>query len=81
LGNAITYYWLHEIGVPILILRGERDKSIDVSQSKKLSERLIREGIMHELVVFLKGYHSLSAHRPEVHQGIYEWFEKHIDQS
>ena len=75
-----VYYWPHEIHVPILILHGERDKSINVSQSMKLAKRLVRDGKTYELVVFPEGDHSLSEHRAEVHKRIFEWFEKYIDQ-
>ena len=74
-----AYYWPQEINVPVLILHGELDKSINVNQSKKLSKRLKREGKIHELVVFSEGDHSLSKHQPEVHKRIFEWFESFMD--
>jgi dipeptidyl aminopeptidase/acylaminoacyl peptidase len=75
-----AYYWPEQINVPILILHGEDDWRVKVSQAKKLSERLKESGKVHELVIFPKGDHSLTTHRSKRNKRILDWFEKYLNQ-
>ena len=72
-------YWPEKINVPILILHGEDDLRVKVSQAIKLSEKLTQSGRVHELVVFPKGDHALSTHKVESNKKIIEWFEKYLN--
>lgn len=71
-------YWPQEFNVPLLILHGEKDWRVKVSQAKKLSDLLKKEGKEHELVVFTDGDHGLNTHRPERNKRIFKWFEKYL---
>jgi dipeptidyl aminopeptidase/acylaminoacyl peptidase len=73
-----AYYWPEKINVPLLILHGEEDWRVKVSQAKKLSEKLKELGREHELVIFPKGDHGLDTHRGERNKKIFEWFAKHL---
>jgi dipeptidyl aminopeptidase/acylaminoacyl peptidase len=73
-------YWPEQIEVPTLILHGEEDERVPVSQAKALSEELRKAGKTHELVVFPKGDHGLSTHRFEKNRRIFDWFERHLNQ-
>jgi dipeptidyl aminopeptidase/acylaminoacyl peptidase len=74
-----AYYWPEKIDVPILILHGEDDWRVKVSQAKKLSEKLKQAGMVHELVIFSKGDHGLNTHRSERNQRIFDWFERYVN--
>jgi len=73
-----AYYWPEKIDVPVLILHGEDDWRVKVSQAKKLSENLKKLGKVHELVIFPKGDHGLNTHRRERNRKIFEWFDKYL---
>lgn len=73
-----AYYWPEKINVPVLILHGEDDWRVKVSQAKKLSEKLKKMGKVHELVTFPKGDHGLNTHRRERNRKIFEWFDKYL---
>jgi dipeptidyl aminopeptidase/acylaminoacyl peptidase len=75
-----AYYWPERINVPVLILHGEDDWRVNVTQAKKLSKKLTELGKVHELVVFPKGDHVLRSHRPEKNRLIFEWFDKYLKQ-
>jgi dipeptidyl aminopeptidase/acylaminoacyl peptidase len=72
-------YWPEKINIPTLILHGEDDWRVKVSQAEKLSEKLTRAGKVHELIVFPKGDHGLNTHKSERNQKILEWFEKYLN--
>lgn len=72
-------YWPEKIDVPILILHGEDDWRVKVSQAKKLSDKLKKAGRVHELIVFPKGDHGLNTHRSERNQKIFDWFERYLN--
>ena len=74
-----AYYWPEKIDVPILILHGEDDWRVKVSQAKKLADKLKEAGSVHELVVFPKGDHGLNTHRSERNQKIFDWFERYLN--
>lgn len=73
-----AYCWPEKIDVPILILHGEADWRVKVSQAKKLSDKLKEAGRMHELVVFPKGDHGLDTHHSERDQKIFDWFKRYL---
>ena len=75
-----AYCWPERINVPILILHGEDDWRVKVSQAKKLSKKLTELGKVHELVIFPKGDHALRSHRPEKNRLILKWFDKYLKQ-
>jgi len=74
-----AYHWPEKIDVPILILHGEDDWRVKVSQAKKLSEKLKQAGKVHDLEIFSKGDHGLNTHRSERNQRIFDWFERYVN--
>ena len=78
-GKRSAIYWPEKINAPTLILHGEYDRKVNVSQAIKLSEKLTQAGKVYELVVFQKGDHSLKTHISERNQKILEWFEKYLN--
>jgi len=74
-----AYYWSEKIDVPVLILHGDADWRVNVSQSKKLSKKLNDEGKPHKLIVFPQGNHDLGPpHTKTRDRLIFEWFNKYL---
>jgi dipeptidyl aminopeptidase/acylaminoacyl peptidase len=74
-----AYYWPEKINVPILILHGEDDLRVNVSQAKKLADKLKEAGRIHKLVVFPGGDHGLYTHAVERDKEIFDWFERYLN--
>lgn len=72
-------YWPENIDVPILILHGEGDRRVHVSQAKRLATKLREANSAHELVLFPEGDHGLKTHRSERNRYIFDWFEKYLN--
>lgn len=73
-----AYYFAEQISVPVLILHGEDDDRVNVTQATKLAERLSELGKEHEIVVFPNGDHGLQTHWQERNKMILEFFAKHL---
>lgn len=72
-------YWPEMIDVPILILHGDKDWRVNVSQAKKLSEGLSAAGKNHRLVIVKDGDHGLNTHRAERNKEIFAWFDAYLN--
>ena len=70
--------WPERINVPVLILHGEADRVVDVSQAKKFGERMKVLGKPHELVIFPDGDHGLNNLRSQRDRIILKWFAKYL---
>lgn len=73
-----AYYWPEEINTPVLILHGEADWRVNVSQAEKSASRLEELGKTCELVVYPGGSHGLLEYREDRNRRIFEWFEDHL---
>jgi dipeptidyl aminopeptidase/acylaminoacyl peptidase len=73
-----AYDWPERINVPVLILHGEEDRVVDVSQAKKFGEKLKALGKPHELIIFPNGGHGLNNLRSQRDRIILEWFAKYL---
>lgn len=73
-----AYYFAEQINIPVLILHGEDDTQVNVTQAKKLARRLSELGKKHELLTFPKGDHGLNTNRPQRNAKIFEFFAKHL---
>jgi dipeptidyl aminopeptidase/acylaminoacyl peptidase len=73
-----AYYFAEQINIPVLILHGENDIRVNVTQAKKLSGRLSELGKEHELLTFPKGDHGLNTNRRQRNARIFEFFTKHL---
>jgi len=71
-------YWPEKINVPVLILHGEDDWRVNVSQAKELSEKLKKAGKVHKLVIYPNGDHGLTKHRAQSNNEIIGWFFKYL---
>lgn len=72
--------WMQELNneVPVLILHGDMDWRVDVTQSQMASQRLTELQHSHELVVYPGGDHSLSKHQEDVQRRVLGFLEANL---
>lgn len=69
--------WADEINVPLLIIHGDADCVIDVSQSKRLAHELQKHNKEHKLVIIEGEDHFLANALDKVNQEIINWFKRY----
>ncbi|MEQ8471098.1 MAG: prolyl oligopeptidase family serine peptidase [Marinoscillum sp.] len=69
--------WVDQLptDVPILILHGTADQSVDYGQIPVFTECLTNYGIPHKAVIYQGDNHGCVAHRQEVMTNLKEWFK------
>lgn len=72
-----AYYWAEEINVPILIMHGNYDDRVAVTQATKMAARLQSLGKDCKLII-AEDDHSLTNDRPQRDRQIIEWFNKYL---
>jgi dipeptidyl aminopeptidase/acylaminoacyl peptidase len=70
-------YWPEKLGVPLLLMHGGADTSVDPSHSRDLAERVRRAGGTCELAVFEGDNHVLRANQEERDRRAAEWFRRY----
>jgi dipeptidyl aminopeptidase/acylaminoacyl peptidase len=73
-----AYYFPEKINVPVLILHGEDDARVRVSQAKKLADKLQALGKEYELVIFPNGDHGLNTHKSQRDSNILDFYAKYL---
>ena len=71
------------IRTPTLLVHGEADSRVPVSQAHELFTALLRHGVPAELVVFPGGGHGFSrrgrpTHRVERYEHVLRWLDTHL---
>ena len=74
-----AYFWAEKIDTPVLILHGEDDWRVNVTQAEKLAERLKELGKTYELVTYPGGDHVIMTHWEDRNTRIQQWFAKYLD--
>lgn len=69
--------WPEAICVPLLLLHGDQDKDVDVSESIALHAAIERAGGVAELEVYAGGSHALLRHWPQVLERMHGWLDRH----
>ena len=69
--------WPEALSTPLLLIHGDSDKTVDVAQSRALSEELDMLNYDHRLVIYPAGTHSLSRYHKEIAKEILAWFSAH----
>ena len=70
--------WHEKINVPLLIMHGGADKSVDPAHSLNLAEQLQRSGKKYELVIYADDNHVLSRNQEDRDKRAVSWFRRHI---
>ena len=74
-------YWANELNVPTLILHGENDNRVSVSQAEKLAGLMDTYGKNVRCHIFPVGDHALRQTPQVEHQRdslIADWFDQHL---
>jgi dipeptidyl aminopeptidase/acylaminoacyl peptidase len=73
-------YWLDELQspAPVLILHGNNDENVHVSDALRLAEKLQEANRSYKLIIYDEGNHGLIKQKDEVHQEVIKWFRKHF---
>jgi dipeptidyl aminopeptidase/acylaminoacyl peptidase len=69
--------WSEELRVPTLLLHGQQDMRVPLTQSERLRERLYADGTEVELVIYERDSHLLLLHRDEYLDAVVRWFDDH----
>jgi dipeptidyl aminopeptidase/acylaminoacyl peptidase len=80
LASRSVIKWLDKIPatMPILLLHGDKDKRVNVEQSKSLAVQLVLRKHPHKLVIYPNDNHGLVRHRKEMTQEITSWLKNHL---
>ncbi|GAB58769.1 alpha/beta hydrolase family protein [Rheinheimera nanhaiensis] len=73
-------HWLDELPpqLPILLLHGDKDWRVDVSQSQNLAKALAEKGQPHKLVVYPGADHGLNPNRAEADAETAAWLKQYL---
>jgi dipeptidyl aminopeptidase/acylaminoacyl peptidase len=78
LRSRSAIYWPESLGVPVLIMHGGADWSVNPSHSLTMAQKLQGLGKTYELVVYAGDNHILSANREDRDRRVIAWFKKHL---
>ena len=71
-------YWPERINTPVLILHGDADQSVNVSQAQNLAGKLKALNKPCELVIYPNGDHALSGLATDTNTKILSWFTRYL---
>jgi dipeptidyl aminopeptidase/acylaminoacyl peptidase len=70
--------WPDQLNVPLLIMHGGSDQSVNPAQSLQLAQRLQDLGRVYELVIYAEDNHSLTRNRGDRDGRTVDWFKRFI---
>jgi dipeptidyl aminopeptidase/acylaminoacyl peptidase len=70
--------WADELNVPLLIMHGGDDKSVNPAQSLNLAQRLQKAGKVYELLVYAGDNHILAQNQEDRDRRAVRWFKKYL---
>lgn len=71
-------FWADRLSVPLLIMHGGNDKSVNPEQSLTLAQQLQKLGRVYELVVYAEDNHYLSKNQEDRDRRAISWFRKYL---
>lgn len=71
-------FWAEQLNVPLLIMHGGGDRSVNPEQSLNLARQLQKLGRVYELVVYAEDNHILSGNREDRDRRASGWFRRHM---
>ena len=70
--------WPDRLNVPLLIMHGGNDRSVNPAHSLLLAQLLQKLGKVYELIVYAGDNHSLTNNRADRDLRVIEWFKKYM---
>lgn len=79
-GDHSPLQHVNEIGIPLLIVHGDKDRSVMIEQSRMLVEALEKAGKPHRYIELRNGDHhlSLQSHRARFLEAVEEFLAAHL---
>lgn len=74
--SAIT--WPDRLKVPLLIMHGGKDRSVNPDHSLRLAQQLQKLGQTYELIIYAEDNHSLTKNHVERDRRTIEWFKQYL---
>ncbi len=71
-------YWPEALDVPLLIMHGGADWSVNPSQSLAIAQKLQDLGKTYELIIYAEDGHILSRNQEDRDRRAIAWFRKHM---
>jgi predicted esterase len=73
-----SMFWPESLGIPLLIMHGGADRSVNPSQSLTIAQKLQSLGETYELIIYAGDGHRLSRNQEERDRRAVAWFRKHM---
>ena len=70
--------WADQLNVPLLIMHGGSDKSVNTEQSLTLAQQLQKLGRVYELIVYAEDNHFLSKNQEDRDRRAIDWFKRYL---
>lgn len=71
-------FWGDQLNVPLLIMHGGNDKSVNTEQSLALAEQLQKLGRVYELIVYAEDNHYLARNQEDRDRRAINWFKHYL---
>lgn len=71
-------FWAEHLNVPLLIMHGGADRSVNPEHSLNLARRLQKLGSVYELVVYAEDNHILSKNKEDRDRRAVGWFKRYM---
>lgn len=71
-------YWPEKINTPVLIIHGDNDWRVNVSQARMLANKLESLNKIHELFIYPEGTHMVWESKRDRDEKILKWFNKYL---
>lgn len=74
-------FWPERLNVPLLIMHGGGDKSVNTDQSLLLAQQLQKLGRVYELIIYAEDNHDLSRNQEDRDRRVISWFKRYTKTS
>ena len=71
-------FWPESLGIPLLIMHGGADRSVNPSQSLTIAQKLQSLGKTYELIIYAGDGHRLASNQADRDRRAVAWFRKHM---
>jgi len=71
-------FWAESLGIPLLIMHGGADWSVNASQSLMIAQKLQTLGKTYELIIYAGDSHRLARNQDDRDRRAVAWFKKHL---
>jgi dipeptidyl aminopeptidase/acylaminoacyl peptidase len=73
-------YWPDKLSLPLLIMHGGKDWSVNPDHSLRLAQQLQKLGRPYELIIYAEDNHSLTKNHVDRDRRTIDWFKRYLKQ-